>query len=96
LEGELVRVVSFVDCPGHESLMANMLSGAAVMDGAMLVIAANEPVPRPQTKEHAVALDILGVRNVVVVQNKIDLRRLLGTMRLLGSFYPRHPSVMLR
>ena len=73
LEGELVRVVSFVDCPGHESLMANMLSGAAVMDGAMLVIAANEPVPRPQTKEHAVALDILGVRNVVVVQNKIDL-----------------------
>ncbi len=72
-EGELVRVVSFVDCPGHESLMANMLSGAAVMDGAMLVIAANEPVPRPQTKEHAVALDILGVKNVVVVQNKIDI-----------------------
>lgn len=73
LEGELVRVVSFVDCPGHESLMANMLSGAAVMDGAMLVIAANEPVPRPQTKEHTTALELLGVKNVVVVQNKIDL-----------------------
>ena len=73
LEGELVRVISFVDCPGHESLMANMLSGAAVMDGAMLVIAANEPVPRPQTKEHTTALELLGVENVVVVQNKIDL-----------------------
>ncbi len=73
MEGELVRVVSFVDCPGHESLMANMLSGAAVMDGAMLVIAANEPVPRPQTKEHTTALELLGVKNVVVVQNKIDL-----------------------
>jgi translation initiation factor 2 subunit 3 len=72
-EGELVRVVSFVDCPGHESLMANMLSGATVMDGAMLVIAANESVPRPQTKEHAMALQILGVKSVVVVQNKLDL-----------------------
>ena len=70
---ELVRVISFVDCPGHESLMANMLSGAAVMDGAMLVIAANEDVPRPQTKEHTMALQILGVKNLVVVQNKIDL-----------------------
>ncbi len=70
---ELVRVVSFVDCPGHESLMANMLSGAAVMDGAMLVIAANEPVPRPQTKEHTMALQIMGVKNIVVVQNKLDL-----------------------
>ncbi len=70
---ELLRIVSFVDCPGHESLMANMLSGAAVMDGAMLVIAANEDVPRPQTKEHTMALQILGVKNVVVVQNKIDL-----------------------
>ncbi|HEW93347.1 translation initiation factor IF-2 subunit gamma [Candidatus Geothermarchaeota archaeon] len=67
------RVISFVDCPGHESLMANMLSGAAVMDGAMLVIAADEPVPRPQTKEHTMALQIMGVENVVVVQNKLDL-----------------------
>ena len=72
-DAELVRVISFVDCPGHESLMANMLSGAAVMDSAMLVIAANEPVPRPQTKEHTMALQIMGVKDVVVVQNKIDL-----------------------
>jgi translation initiation factor 2 subunit 3 len=70
---ELSRVVSFVDSPGHESLMANMLSGAALMDGAMLVIAANEPVPKPQTREHMMALKILGIRNIVVVQNKVDL-----------------------
>ncbi|MFN4337023.1 MAG: translation initiation factor IF-2 subunit gamma [Candidatus Nitrosocaldus sp.] len=72
-ECELSRVVSFVDSPGHESLMANMLSGAALMDGAILVIAANEPVPKPQTREHMMALKILGIRSIVVVQNKVDL-----------------------
>ncbi|RLG60702.1 translation initiation factor IF-2 subunit gamma [Candidatus Geothermarchaeota archaeon] len=70
---EFKRTISFVDCPGHESLMANMLSGAAVMDGALLVIAANEPCPRPQTKEHLTALEILGIDKIVVIQNKIDL-----------------------
>lgn len=70
---ELKRVVSFVDSPGHESLMANMLSGTAVMDGAMLVIAANEPVPKPQTREHFLALQILGIKNMVIAQNKADL-----------------------
>jgi translation initiation factor 2 subunit 3 len=72
-EPELLRVVSFVDCPGHESLMANMLSGAAVMDGSILVIAANEKVPQPQTREHLQALQMMGMRNIVVVQNKVDL-----------------------
>jgi translation initiation factor 2 subunit 3 len=70
---ELQRVVSFVDSPGHESLMANMLSGAAVMDGAVLVIAANEAVPKPQTREHFLALQILGIKNLVITQNKADL-----------------------
>lgn len=70
---ELLRRVSFVDAPGHETLMATMLSGAAIMDGAVLVIAANEPCPQPQTKEHLMALDIIGVHNIVVVQNKIEL-----------------------
>jgi len=70
---ELLRVVSFVDAPGHETLMAIMLSGAAIMDGAVLVIAANEPCPQPQTREHLTALDIAGTRNIVIVQNKIDL-----------------------
>ncbi|NYT00279.1 MAG: translation initiation factor IF-2 subunit gamma [Methanocellales archaeon] len=68
-----MRTVSFVDSPGHETLMATMLSGAALMDGAVLVIAASEPCPQPQTKEHLMALDIIGVENVVIAQNKIDL-----------------------
>lgn len=72
-ESELQRVVSFVDSPGHESLMANMLSGTAVMDGAVLVVAANENVPKPQTREHFLALQILGIKHVVIAQNKADL-----------------------
>jgi translation initiation factor 2 subunit 3 len=72
-KSELSRVVSFVDSPGHESLMANMLSGAALMDGAILVIAANEKVPQPQTREHLLALQVLGIHQIVIVQNKIDL-----------------------
>ncbi|MDP3780789.1 MAG: translation initiation factor IF-2 subunit gamma [Nitrosopumilaceae archaeon] len=72
-ESELSRVVSFVDSPGHESLMANMLSGAALMDGAMLVVAANEKVPKPQTKEHLLALQTLGINQIILVQNKVDL-----------------------
>ena len=72
-ESELARVVSFVDSPGHESLMANMLSGSALIDGAMLVVAANEKVPQPQTKEHLLALQTLGIKQIVIVQNKVDL-----------------------
>lgn len=53
--------------------MATMLSGAAVMDGAILVIAANEKCPQPQTREHLAAIDAVGLRNLIVVQNKIDL-----------------------
>jgi len=72
-ESEFQRVVSFVDSPGHESLMANMLSGAALMDGAILVTAANEKVPQPQTREHLLALQTLGIKQIVLVQNKVDL-----------------------
>ncbi len=64
--------MSFVDAPGHESLMTNMLAGAALMDGVILVITANEPVPMPQTREHLLALQMLGMKKMVVVQNKID------------------------
>jgi len=70
---EVLRTVSFVDSPGHETLMATMLSGAAIMDGAVLIIAASEPCPQPQTKEHLMALDITGIDKIVIVQNKIDL-----------------------
>jgi len=65
--------ISFVDAPGHESLMATMLSGATIMDGALLLIAANELCPQPQTKEHLMALEISGIDKIVVVQNKVDL-----------------------
>jgi translation initiation factor 2 subunit 3 len=68
-----VRAISFVDAPGHEALMATMLSGAAIMDGAILVIAADEPCPQPQTREHLTAAEIIGIKNVVIVQNKIDI-----------------------
>ncbi len=72
-EPKYLRSISFVDSPGHETLMATMLSGAAIMDGALLIVAANEKCPQPQTKEHLMALDVIGVKNVVVVQNKIDI-----------------------
>ncbi len=70
---EILRAISFVDSPGHETLMATMLSGAALMDGALLVIAANEQCPQPQTKEHLMALNIIGIKNIVIIQNKIDI-----------------------
>lgn len=54
-KGVPVRYISFIDAPGHEMLMATMLSGAAIIDAAILVIAANEGI-KPQTKEHFVAL----------------------------------------
>ena len=72
-KAELQRVISFVDAPGHETLMATMISGAALMHGAVLLIAANEKCPQPQTKEHLMALELLGIERIVIVQNKIDL-----------------------
>ena len=68
-----VRKLSLVDAPGHESLMATMLCGAAIIDGALLLIAANEKCPQPQTREHLMALQIAGIKKVLIVQNKIDL-----------------------
>jgi len=70
---EEVRKISFVDAPGHETLMATMICGAAIMDGALLLVAANEKCPQPQTREHLMALEIAGIKNIIIVQNKIDL-----------------------
>ncbi len=70
---KIVRKLSFVDAPGHESLMATMLAGTTIMDGALLLIAANEECPQPQTREHLMALQITGMKSIVVVQNKVDL-----------------------
>ncbi|MEK6945582.1 MAG: translation initiation factor IF-2 subunit gamma [Nanoarchaeota archaeon] len=66
------RYVSFIDAPGHEMLMATMLSGAAIVDAAILVIAANEGI-KPQTREHFVALQAKKIKDIIIVQNKIDL-----------------------
>lgn len=70
---QFLRATSFVDCPGHEVLMTTMLAGAAIMDGTILVIAADEPVPQPQTREHLLALETIEVKNIVIVQNKVDI-----------------------
>jgi len=68
-----LRRVSFIDAPGHETLMATMLSGAAIMDYALLLVAANEECPQPQTREHVMALEVIGIKGLIIVQNKIDL-----------------------
>lgn len=68
-----LRKVSIVDAPGHESFMATMISGAAVMDCALLLIAADEKCPQPQTIEHLKTLEISGIKEIIVIQNKIDL-----------------------
>ena len=70
---ELVRHVSFVDCPGHDILMATMLNGAAVMDAALLLVAGNESCPQPQTSEHIAALEIMNLDKIIILQNKVDL-----------------------
>ena len=72
-ESEPLRTVSFVDAPGHETLMATMLSGASIMDGAVLVVSATEGVPQAQTEEHLMALDLIGIEDIVIAQNKVDL-----------------------
>jgi len=88
-EAVFVRAISFVDAPGHEALMATMLSGAAIMDGAILVIAADEPCPQPQTREHLAAAEAIGIKNIVIVQSKIDIvdeRRALKNYEEIQAF----------
>jgi translation initiation factor 2 subunit 3 len=72
-ETEFFKKISLVDAPGHESLMATLLCGANIMDGAILLISAKEECPQPQTQEHLMALEICGIKNLIIVQNKIDL-----------------------
>jgi translation initiation factor 2 subunit 3 len=70
---KLERSFSLVDAPGHESLIPVVLTGASLFNAAILVIAANEPCPQPQTVEHLRALEIGGIKNIIIAQNKIDL-----------------------
>ncbi len=93
-ETKLKRIISLVDAPGHESLMATMLSGAALMDGALLMIAANEKCPQPQTREHLKALEIVGIKNIIIVQNKIDVvdeKRALESYNEIKEFIKNTP-----
>lgn len=82
------RYLSFVDCPGHEMLMATMLSGAALIDAAILIIAANEGI-KPQTKEHLTALQAKNVDKIIIIQNKIDLvtkEQALANYKIIKDF----------
>ena len=72
-ETKLKRAISFVDCPGHHSLMVTMLSGSALMDGALFVLASNATCPQAQDREHLLAAQSVGIKNLVIVQNKIDV-----------------------
>lgn len=64
-----------MDCPGHDILMSTMLSGAAVMDAALLLVAGNETCPQPQTSEHLAAIEIMKLDKIIILQNKVDLMR---------------------
>lgn len=72
-----IRNVSFVDAPGHDAYMSTMISGSSVMDAVILIIAANEKCPQPQTQEHLRAIEItrnnIDSLNIIIIQNKIDL-----------------------
>lgn len=68
-----IKQISIVDAPGHESFMATMISGSAIMDYALLLVAANERCPQAQTLEHIKTLEIAGIKKIIVIQNKIDL-----------------------
>lgn len=88
-EAKFLRAVSFVDCPGHHSLMVTMLSGAALMDGAMFVLASNAKCPQAQDREHLLAAEMAGLKNLVIVQNKIDIvdrERALENLKEIRQF----------
>jgi len=72
----LIKNLSFVDCPGHEAYMATMMNGTAVMDTAILIVAANDTVfPQDQTTEHLTAISNTDIENIICLQNKLDLVR---------------------
>src|SRR6187397_801846 len=66
------RHYAHIDCPGHADYIKNMITGAAQMDGAILVVAANDG-PMPQTREHLLLARQVGVPRIVVYLNKVDL-----------------------
>jgi translation initiation factor 2 subunit 3 len=88
---DLVAHLSWVDCPGHEAYLATMLGGTSVMDTACLIIAANqEEIPQPQTREHLLAAELMGLERLAILQNKLDLysdnKRALSTLDKIRAF----------
>ena len=77
------RHYAHVDCPGHADYVKNMITGAAQMDGAILVVSAADG-PMPQTREHILLARQVGVPAIVVYMNKVDMvddEELLGACR---------------
>ncbi|MCL5009840.1 MAG: translation initiation factor IF-2 subunit gamma [Candidatus Parvarchaeota archaeon] len=72
-KAEMFYRVSIIDSPGHKTLMTIMLSGAPLTSGAVLVVAANQTCPQPQTEEHLETIKIMGIKNLVVAQTKVDI-----------------------
>jgi len=72
-KGAFKRKISIIDAPGHETLMTAVIAASNILDGALFLIAANEECPQPQTVEHLIILESMGVKNLIVVQTKIDL-----------------------
>ncbi len=72
--GKLIHHVSFIDCPGHYQLIVTMMSCIRLMDGIILVVSAAEPIEKkPQLIQHIMAIKMSGIKNVIVLLNKLDL-----------------------
>jgi translation initiation factor 2 subunit 3 len=82
---KLVNHISFVDCPGHHELIYTMLSSISLMDGAIIVIAVDQPIDnKPQLLQHLLAAKIGKIKNIIICMNKIDLisKNLLYTRKI--------------
>jgi len=90
-----LRCYSILDHPGHEILISTMLAGASIIDYGLVVIAANEPCPMPQTREHVTALEVMGVKDIIVAQNKIELvskEKLYENYKQIINFFKNETS----
>ncbi len=84
---DLKKHVSFVDVPGHNSLMATMLNGTCVMDSTIIVEAVNNNnIPAPQTLEHLIAAKIMELDNKIVCMNKMDLEKRGKAIKKIEEF----------
>ena len=74
LEGELVHHLSFIDCPGHFELILTMLANIDLMQGAIVIVSAAEPISmKPQLIQHLMAIKIANITNFIICMNKLDL-----------------------